>query len=111
MTFLPLKFRSFLTFFSDTFTARMIASIFFLLFCLIMHNFSFDHHGKVTLQMQNFLIEQNTIRIPQPPNSFYYSSGVVENIVGGQSAAGDFDEFDDDGDEDYERYNDEDYYI
>lgn len=61
--------------------------------------------------MQNFLIEQNTIRIPQQPNSFYYNSGVVENIFGGQPA-GDFDEFDDDdGDEDYERYNDEDYYI
>lgn len=61
--------------------------------------------------MQSFLIEQNTIRIPhQGPSAFYYNSGVFENILGEQQPMGELYEFDDDGEEDYERYNDEDFY-
>ena len=61
--------------------------------------------------MQNFLIEQNTIMIPssQGPNVYYYSVGGGEYYEE-QAAIGEFYEFDDDGEEDYERYNDEDFY-
>lgn len=88
--------------FTATFTARLTASLFFLLFCLTLKHFSYDHFGKATAQMQTFLIEQNTVRMPQEAASgFYYYNNNGE---------GEFRDFEDDGEEDYELYNDEDYY-
>ena len=61
--------------------------------------------------MQTFLIEQNTVRTPQTsyssaeaPKVYYYNNENGEMV-------GDYFEFDDDGEEDFELYNDENYYM
>lgn len=90
---------------STTFTARLTASFFFLLFCWTLRNFSYDHFEKNTYQMHAFLIQQNTLKIPQYEDAsvYYYNNH--------DDAGGEFYEFEDDGEEDYEQYNDEDYHI
>ena len=106
-----LKLPAFLPPLSATFTSRLTASIAFILFCLILHHFSFDHFDKANLQMQTFLIEQNTVRTPQTsyssaeaPKVYYYNNENGEMV-------GDYFEFDDDGEEDFDLYNDENYYM
>ena len=83
---------------SATSSARFTALILFSLFVLSLRHFSFDHFDKISLQMQTTLISENTITIE--PSLIY------RNDEGG----GEFYEFDDDGEEDVELYNDEEFY-
>ena len=85
--------------FSATTSARLTAFLLFSLFLLSLHHFPFDHFNKISHQMQSTLITENSIKF--------------EPVVIFSTAAdeeGEYYEFDDDGEEDFELYNDEDFY-
>lgn len=85
--------------FSVTTSARLTALIFFCLFLFSLSRFSFDHFNKISYQMQTMLIDENSIKVE--PVVIFESNG---------EGNGEFYEFDDDGEEEFELYNDEDFY-
>lgn len=86
--------------FSATTSARLMALLFFSLFILCFTHYSLDHFNKISYQMQATLISENSIKVE--PVVIFKSA---EDLQGGE-----FYEFDDDGEEEFELYNDEDFY-
>ena len=85
---------------SDTLSARLLAFIVMSVFIAALQHFSFDHVHKINYQMQVKLITENSIKI-EPQRSVMHDARFGEGV---------YYEFDDDGEEDYEQYNDENYY-
>ena len=84
---------------SATISARIIASIVITLFCLCFRYFSFDHYDKITFQMHATLIAENSIEY----RPFEYQ--IVYHVEHDDREYYEFEE--DEGNEDYELYNDE----
>ena len=85
--------------FSATTSARLTAFLLFSLFLLSLHHFPFDHFNKISHQMQSTLITENSIKF-EP----------IVILSTATDEGGEYYEFDDDGEEEFELYNDEDFY-
>lgn len=95
-----LSVQNFIPKLSETLAARLLAALIMAIFLAALNRFSLDHVHKLNYQMQVKLIAENTIKI-EPSPTFLYDTRTGEGV---------YYEFDDDGDEDYELYNDENYY-
>lgn len=83
---------------SATTTARLQAALILILTILALRRFSLDHHDKILYQMQSTLIRENSIVVD---HSLYQ---------GFPREQGQYFEFEEDGEEEVEFYNDEEFY-